>query len=173
MVFPLAISFRVSLPILGTASPQGSSSRLVTCEFICITCFYNTSIMLDILLPVLSSFTVPSIISGKPTVELDGENATFTVTFATIPSVTFNVVSTAIVEINITARREDADLIRETTAFPPDCPRVTTTQIHITNLTQGTGYRYTVRVLTTSNYFTAVVIPSVVTGTFPMTTQGM
>jgi len=104
-------------------------------------------------------------------VELDGENATFTVTFATIPSVTFNVVNTAIVEINITARREDADLIRETTAFPPDFPRVTTTQILITNLTQGTEYRYTVRVLTTSNYFTAVVIPSVVTGTFPMTTQ--
>ena len=103
--------------------------------------------------------------------ELDGENATFTVTFATIPSVEFN--RTAIVEINITARREDADLIRETTAFPPDFPRVTTTQILITNLTQGTEYRYTVRVLTTSNYFTAVVIPSVVTGTFPMTTQGM
>ena len=105
--------------------------------------------------------------------ELEGENATFNVTFATIPSVTFNVVSTAIVEINVTARRRDADLIRETTAFPPDFPGVTTTQILITNLTQGTEYRYTVRVLTTSNYFTAVVIPSVVTGTFPMTTQGM
>jgi len=89
--------------------------------------------------------------SGQPTVELDDENATFTVTFATITSVTFNVVSTAIIEINITARWEDADLIRETTAFPPDFPRVTTTQILITNLTQGTEYHYTVRIFTTIN----------------------
>jgi len=125
--------------------------------------------------PVFIHFTVPFIISGEPTVELQGGNATFTVTFAMMesPSVTFGVVSTAIVEINVTATQGDADPIRETSMFPPDFPNVTTIEVLFTNLTQDTEYNYTVRALTSSDYFTAVEIPRVVSGTFPMTTPSI
>jgi len=63
--------------------------------------------------------------------------------------------------------------IRETSMFPPDFPNVTTIEVLFTNLTQDTEYNYTVRVLTNSNYFTAVEIPRVVSGTFPMTTPSI
>ena len=88
-------------------------------------------------------FAVPFIISGQPTVVLEEENATFTVTFGMMqsPSVTFGVVSTAIVEINVTATQGGADLIRETSIFPRDFPHVTTTEILFTNLTQDTVYQ--------------------------------
>ena len=103
--------------------------------------------------------------------ELQEGNATFTVTFAMMESssVTFGVVSTAIVEINVTATQGDADPIRETSMFPPEFPNVTTIEVLFTNLTQDTEYNYTVRALTSSNYITAVEIPCVVSGTFPMT----
>ena len=122
---------------------------------------------LDLSCITLIHFAVPFIVSGQPTVVLEEENATFTVTFAMMgsPSVTIDVVRTAIVEINVTATQGGAGLIRETTIFPRDFPRVTTTEILITNLTQDTDYRYTVRVLT-RNSFTAVEIPQVVRGTF-------
>ena len=89
------------------------------------------------------------------------------------PSDTIDVVSTAIVEINVTASQGNADPIRETSMFPPDFPNDTTIDVLFTNLTQDTEYNYTVRVLTSSNYFTAVEIPHVVSGTFPMTTPSM
>ena len=123
--------------------------------------------------PIFIYIVPPGIISGQPTVKTGGETATFTITFATIQLVTFDVVSTAVVEINVTAIQGNADPIRETVTFPPNFPRVTTTPILITNLTQGTEYNYTVRVLTTSNYITAMVIPEIVSGTFTMTTQGI
>lgn len=113
-------------------------------------------------------FTVPSIISGQPTVELVGRNATFTVTFATIESssVTFNVVSTAVIELEVTATQGNAFyLSRNTMVFPADFPNIQATQLLITNLVPGTEYLYCVRVLT-SNASNAMEIPRAVYGTF-------
>lgn len=122
---------------------------------------------------LLSSITVPLIISGQPTVEPVGPKATFTVTFATIQSssVTFDVVRTAVVELVVTATQGNATFTtRNTTLFPADFPRVQTTQILITNLTPDTEYHYRVRVQT-SAASNAVEIPRAVTGTFTSSSE--
>jgi len=111
------------------------------------------------------SVTFPFIISGQPTVDPVGLNATFNVTFATIESssVTFNVVSTAVVEVNVSS---GGTLIQQNaTSFPANFPRNRTAQILITNLQYDTPYNYTIRVLST-NASNAVVIPRMVTGNF-------
>ena len=113
-------------------------------------------------------FTVPLIISGQPTVEQVGRNATFTVTFAAIESssVTFDIVSTAVVELEVTPAQGSAACPgRNTTMFPADFPNVRTTQILITNLAPGTEYQYRVRVLTSIDS-NAVEIPRAVNGIF-------
>lgn len=100
--------------------------------------------------------------------ELVGLNTIFTVTFATIESssVTFNVVSTAVVELEVTATQGNAVCLdRNTTVFPADFPNIQATQLLITNLAPGTEYHYRVRVLT-SNASNAMEIPRAVYGTF-------